>query len=63
MRRRQIAGRSDAQPTIAFKAIMRQAAETRSYAAALSVLVVEWLYLDLAFRAPQLLPANFVHAE
>src|SRR5258707_7593354 len=44
----------DTQPTIGFKAIMREAAETRSYAAALSVLVVaEWLYLDWAFRAPQ----------
>src|SRR6202035_3930802 len=38
--------------------------ETRSYAAALSVLVVaEWLYLDWASRAPQRLPVNFVHAE
>jgi hypothetical protein len=37
----------DTQPTIGFKAIMREAADTRSYAAALSVLVVaEWLYLD-----------------
>ena len=43
---------------------MREAAETRSYAAALSVLVVaEWLYLDWASRAPQPLPDNFVHAE
>jgi len=43
---------------------MREAAETRSYAAALSVLVVtEWLYLDWASRAPRPLPANFVHAE
>src|SRR3981189_3320368 len=33
--------------------IMREAADTRSYAAALSVLVVaEWLYLDWASRAP-----------
>jgi hypothetical protein len=54
----------DMQPTAGFKAIMREAAETRSYAAALSVLVVaEWLYLDWAFRAPQPLPVNFVHAE
>src|ERR1700731_4626352 len=46
------------------KAIMHEAAETRSYAAALSVLVVaEWLYLDWASRAPQPLPVNFVHAE
>jgi thiaminase (transcriptional activator TenA) len=43
---------------------MREAAERRSYAAALSVLVVaEWLYLDWATRAPQPLPVNFVHAE
>ena len=42
----------------------RGAAETRSYAAALSVLVVaEWLYLDWASRAPKPLPDNFVHAE
>jgi len=33
---------------------MREAAETRSYAAALSVLVVaEWLYLDWASRASE----------
>ena len=39
----------DTQPTIGFKAIMREAADTHSYAAALSVLVVaEWLYLDWA---------------
>jgi thiaminase/transcriptional activator TenA len=54
----------DTQPTAGFKAIMREAAETRSYVAALSVLVVaEWLYLDWASRAPQPLPVNFVHAE
>src|SRR3954470_21171726 len=54
----------DTQPTARFKAIMREAAETRSYAAALSVLVVaEWLYLDWASRAPKPLPDNFVHAE
>jgi thiaminase/transcriptional activator TenA len=54
----------DTQPTAGFKAIMRDAAETRSYAAALSVLVVaEWLYLDWASRAPKPLPGNFVHAE
>jgi thiaminase/transcriptional activator TenA len=47
-----------------FKAIMREAAETRSYAVALSVLVVtEWLYLDWASHAPKPLPDNFVHAE
>jgi thiaminase/transcriptional activator TenA len=54
----------DTQATIGFKAIMREAADTRSYVAALSVLVVaEWLYLDWASRAPQPLPNNFVHAE
>jgi thiaminase/transcriptional activator TenA len=54
----------DTEPTIGFKAIMREAAETRSYAAALAVLIVaEWLYLDWASRAPQPLPDNFVHAE
>src|SRR6202158_3102617 len=54
----------DTQPTAGFKAIMREAAQARSYAAALSVLVVaEWLYLDWASRAPQPLPVNFVHAE
>ena len=54
----------DPQATIGFKAIMREAADTRSYVAALSVVVVaEWLYLDWASRAPQPLPNNFVHAE
>ena len=54
----------DTQATMGFKAIMREAADTRSYAAALSVLVVaEWLYLDWASRAPRPLPNNFVHAE
>jgi len=54
----------DTQATAGFKAIMREAAETRNYAAALSVLVVtEWLYLDWASRAPKPLPDNFVHAE
>jgi thiaminase/transcriptional activator TenA len=44
----------DTQATAGFKAIMREAAETRSYAAALSVLVVaEWLYLDWASHAPK----------
>jgi thiaminase/transcriptional activator TenA len=54
----------DTQATAGFKAITREAAETRSYAATLSVLVVaEWLYLDWASRAPKPLPDNFVHAE
>src|SRR6266699_3095622 len=44
--------------------VLREAADTRSYAAALSVLVVaEWLYLDWASRAPEPLPDNFVHAS
>jgi thiaminase/transcriptional activator TenA len=39
---------------------MREAADMRSYAAGLSVLVVaEWLYLDWASRSPQPLPHNF----
>jgi thiaminase/transcriptional activator TenA len=60
----QRAAKPDTQATAGFKAIMREAAETRSYAAALSVLAVtEWLYLDWASRAPQPLPDNFVHAE
>lgn len=58
------AERPDTRPTTGFKTIMREAAGTRAYAAALSVLVVaEWLYLDWASRAQQPLPANFVHAE
>jgi thiaminase/transcriptional activator TenA len=54
----------DTPASTGFKAIMREAAETRSYAAILSVLVVtEWLYLDWASRAPKPSPDNFVHAE
>lgn len=54
----------DSEPTRGFQAIMLEAAATRSYAAALTVLnVAEWLYLDWASRAPQPLPTNFVHAE
>jgi len=54
----------DTQASTGFKAIMREAAETRGYAAVLSVLVVtEWLYLDWASRAPKPLPDDFVHAE
>lgn len=54
----------DTEPTAGFKAIMREAAATRSYVAALAVLnVAEWLYLDWAIKAPQPLPENFVHAE
>lgn len=54
----------DTRATAGFKAIMREAAATRSYAAALSVLnVAEWLYLDWAAKAAAPLPRNFVHAE
>lgn len=54
----------DSAPTAGFQAIMREVAQTRSYPAILAVLsVAEWLYLDLASRAPQPLPPNFVHAE
>ena len=54
----------DTAPTAGFKAIMREAAASRSYGAALSVLcVAEWLYLDWASAAPRPLPATFVHAE
>ena len=43
---------------------MREAAQTRLYAAALSVLVVtEWLYLDWASRAPSPVPGSLVHTE
>ncbi len=55
---------ADSGPTAGFKAIMREAAATRSYAAALAVLnVAEGLYLDWASKAPKPLPANFVYAE
>ncbi|WP_035485214.1 TenA family protein [Geminicoccus roseus] len=54
----------DKAPTAGFKAIMQEAAQTCSYAAALSVLTVaEWLYLDWAGQAPSPLPQNFIHAE
>jgi thiaminase/transcriptional activator TenA len=54
----------DTAPTAGFKAIMREAAATRSYAAALAVLnVAEGLYLDWAIKAPKPLPEHFVHAE
>jgi thiaminase/transcriptional activator TenA len=50
----------DTQPTAGFKAIMREAAETLSYAAALSVLVVaEWLYLDWAARRAEAATGQF----
>lgn len=55
---------ADSVPTAGFKAIMAEAAASRSYAAALAVLnVAEGLYLDWAQKAPQPLPEHFVHAE
>ena len=58
------ASEPDSAATAGFKALMREAAEHRSYAAALSVLAVaEWLYLDWASRAPTPLPDGFVHRE
>ncbi|MGG5288924.1 TenA family protein [Pseudomonas shirazensis] len=55
---------ADSAPTAGFKAIMAEAAASRSYAAALAVLnVAEGLYLDWAQKAPQPLPEHFVHAE
>lgn len=54
----------DTAPTAGFKAIMREALASGSYAAMLSVLTVaEWLYLDWAMKAAAPLPENFVHAE
>ncbi|WP_062114597.1 TenA family protein [Aureimonas sp. AU40] len=58
------AGEPDTEATAGFKGLMREAAERRSYAAALSVLTVaEWLYLDWASRAVAPLPESFVHRE
>ena len=55
---------ADAGPTARFKAIMEEAADTRSYGAILAVLcVAEGLYLDWATRAPRPLPENFIYAE
>ncbi|WGF90807.1 TenA family protein [Marinivivus vitaminiproducens] len=60
----QRAATPDTHATAGFKAIMQEAAATRSYPAALSVLTVaEWSYLDWASRAPRPLPETFVHAE
>ena len=55
---------ADTAPTAGFSALMREAADTRCYAAILSVLcVAEWLYLDWAMAAPRPLPPRFEHAE
>ncbi|MFI8595214.1 TenA family protein [Microbacterium sp. NPDC078428] len=54
----------DTEPTAAFTALFREAAEAREYAAILAVLLVaEWLYLDWATKAPEALPESFVHAD
>lgn len=55
----------DAAPTAGFKALMRDAAATRSYVAILAVLnVAEGLYLDWAQRlGGRPMPQNFIHAE
>lgn len=55
----------DAAPTAGFKALMKEAAATRSYAAIAAVLnVAEGLYLDWAQRlSDRSLPENFIHAE
>jgi thiaminase/transcriptional activator TenA len=45
--------------TVGFARLMGEAAESRDYAACLTVLTVaEWLYLDWASRAPRPLPAD-----
>lgn len=54
----------DAVPTAGFKALMKEAAATRSYAAIMAVLnVAEGLYLDWAQRLDGPMPQNFIHAE
>ncbi|KAB1645293.1 TenA family transcriptional regulator [Gulosibacter chungangensis] len=50
--------------TTGFQALFREAADTREYAAILSVLVVaEWLYLDWATRVSHPRPTDPVHAD
>ncbi len=57
-------GEPDKAPTRGFQALMREAADTRSYPCALAVLTVaEWLYLEWARRCPEPRPPHFVHAE
>lgn len=54
----------DAPATAGFKALMKEAAATRSYAAIMAVLnVAEGLYLDWAQRLNGPMPDSFVHAE
>lgn len=50
--------------TTAFRELMQDANARGSYAEVLTVLTVaEWSYLEWAVRAPDELPADFVHAE
>jgi thiaminase/transcriptional activator TenA len=54
----------DAEATIAFKALMREAAAGGSYARMLAVLTVaEWTYLSWADRVKHRRPKDFWHAE
>lgn len=55
----------DVVPTAGFKALMIEAAATRSYAAIMAVMnVAEGLYLDWAQRlGDRPMPENFIHAE
>lgn len=54
----------DTAATAAFKALFFEAAETRVYAAAVTVLMIaEWLYLDWAVTAKHPRPSRFVHDE
>lgn len=54
----------DFAPTAGFKALMKEAAATRSYAAIMAVLnVAEGLYLNWAQRLDGPMPSNFIHAE
>ena len=58
------ASQPDSAPTMGFKSVMQEAAERRSYPAALSVLnVAEWLYLDWASKPGSPMPAGFIHRE
>ena len=51
-------------PTVGFRELMRQACDSRNYAACLAVLAVaEGIYLEWADRPNADLPEDFVHAE
>lgn len=54
----------DSAPTKGLKDIMLEAAQSGSYAAAISVLsVAESVYLDWGLRAPKPYPENFIYTE